>query len=40
MDQVHLPDPVKNDLERLQKENILLRHEIDQMKQRLEELGK
>lgn len=40
MDQVHLPDPVKSDLERLQRENSSLKDEIDMMKKRLEQLEK
>lgn len=40
MDQIHLPDPVKNDLERLQKENQSLRQDIDLLKQRLEQIQK
>jgi serine O-acetyltransferase len=38
MDQVHLPDPVKCDLECLQKENALLRDEMDKVLKRLEQL--
>jgi serine O-acetyltransferase len=40
MDQIHLPDPVKCDLERLQKENQSLRHDMEQMKKQLEQLKK
>lgn len=40
LDQVHLPDPVKNDLERLQIENKLLREEVDSIKKILEKLEK
>lgn len=40
MDQVHLPDPVKNDLERLQKENQDLREVLITITKRLEELEK
>lgn len=38
MDQVHLPDPVRNDCEQLQKENERLCSELREMKQRLEAL--
>ncbi len=38
MDQVHLPDPVRNDCERLQKENDRLCSELKEIKQRLEAL--
>ena len=38
MDQVHLPDPVRNDCEQLQKENERLCTELREMRQRLEKL--
>lgn len=40
LDQVHLPDPVKYDLERLQRENESLRADIDLLKKQLEEMQK
>ena len=40
MDQIHLPDPVKCDLECLQKENALLKDEIGMLKKRLDQLEK
>ena len=40
LDQVHLPDPVKYDLERLQRENESLRADIDLLKKQLEEIKK
>ncbi|MDD5936177.1 MAG: serine O-acetyltransferase [Clostridiales bacterium] len=36
LDQVHLPDPVKNDLERLQKENTQLKVQIENIRKVLE----
>lgn len=38
MDQVHLPDPVLNDLSRLQQENMALREELRQVCERLKKL--
>lgn len=40
LDQVHLPDPVKTDLERLQTENRCLRKVLEEINQRLEHLEK
>jgi len=40
MDQIHLPDPVLNDLSRLQQENVRLREELKQVCNRLKHLEK
>jgi hypothetical protein len=38
MDQIHLPDPVFNDLSRLQKENMMLREELSRVCCRVEDI--
>ncbi len=38
LDQVHLPDPVKNDIQQLQKENTDLRENLNLLLQRVEQL--
>lgn len=38
LDQIHFPDPVKLDLQRLQQENEELRTKMDQMKQKLQSI--
>lgn len=40
LDQVHLPDPVKNDLERLQAENTRLKAELTAIKEELDQIEK
>ena len=40
LDQVHLPDPVKNDILRLQTENKALREELDSVLERMSKLEK
>lgn len=40
MDQIHLPDPVLNDLSRLQQENIQLREDLNEILSRLSNLEK
>ena len=37
MDQVHLPNPVLNDIRQLQMDNMWLRHEIEDLRERLNE---
>ena len=37
MDQIHLPDPVLNDIRQLQADNIRLQQEIDELKRKLQE---
>lgn len=38
LDQVHLPDPVKNDIQLLQQENVVLRETLDKLLARVEQL--
>lgn len=40
MDHVHLPDPVKRDFECMERENLYMRHAVEQINQRLEKLEK
>ncbi len=40
MDQVHLPDPVQNEMAALKKENVCLKGELKKLKERLDELDK
>jgi serine O-acetyltransferase len=40
LDQVHLPDPVQNELATLRKENTCLKDELNQLKEQLKELEK
>ena len=35
MDQIHLPDPVLNDIQELQKENKALREQVERLEKRL-----
>lgn len=37
MDQIHLPDPVLNDIRQLQMDNMWMRHEIEELREKLNE---
>lgn len=38
MDQIHFPDPVRGDLDRLERENLYMKHALEQMNSRLNKL--